>query len=336
MKYIRLVSSVLLCFLLMGCNDWTSVEVENPTDLLNSKNTETYYANLRAYKQRTHAIMYGKWQGWTGQGASVKEQMIGLPDSLDIVGLTSDYLSLTADMKSDMAMVQQRKGTKVILALSVKNVGDGLAEGTEIKDVNQMQDYVNALKALVDTNGFDGLDIELRPQLGATGSIVDNPEALSTFIKLLSTSFGPKSSTGKLFVLSGEPESVSLDLITNFDYLVAYTFGATTDSELDGVLLRLFKKFSTIYQYEQLASKLVVMEDFVAHKNGGVPFKDRFNNSMFSLEGMARWMPLYEGKQLNKGGVGIYRMENEYMLDGFYATFPYSHHAIQILNPSIK
>lgn len=333
MKYIKNGFILFLSVLLVNCSDWTTTTLDNPTDLVNSARTETYYANLRAYKQRLHPIVYGKINGWTGTGSILKGQLIGLPDSLDIIGIIKDTLVFTPEMLQDMQKVQSKKATKIVLSVGITNVGDALPVGTI---VNSVKEYAEALVNVVKLCGFDGIDIELCPQTNGLGTIAGNEENTQVFVQTLAKSLGPQSTEKKLLLLSGEVDAVAATDINKFNYLISYSFGVKTDSELDRKLVALSEEFSSVYSLEEMAKKVIFMEDFQTNSNGGVPFTDRFNNSFFSLEGIARWLPLYNGKYINKAGIGVYRMENEYTMDGFDSTFPYVHQAIQILNPSIK
>lgn len=333
MKYFKILFGTLILLLIVSCDKWTMTETYSPTDLEHSVRTETYYANLRAYKQRSHPIVYGKWHGWTGTGATMKGQLIGLPDSLDIVGIMKDTLSFTVPMLSDLQMIQTQKGTKIVLSVSIKNVGDGLPTDAVTANVEQ---YAMALIDIVNKNGFDGLDIELRPQTHGIGTLAGNVETEKLFVQTLSRYVGPKSGTGKLLILSGEPEAMNMDEINSFNYLVSYVFGVKSDTELDKKLTLLAETFSSVYSHEGIVAKVIFMEDFLNNTNGGVPYTDRYNNNMFSLEGIARWLPILNGHHINKAGIGVYRMDQEYTMDGFNNTFPYLHQAIQIVNPSIK
>ncbi len=87
---------------------------------------------------------------------------------------------------------------------------------------------------------------------------------------------------------------------------------------------------------EDVAKKYIVTENFENYAlAGGVSFTDRNGNKMQSLEGMARWMPIVNGKTVQKGGIGTYHMEYEYMA-GKQPSYPALRKGIQIMNPAIK
>ena len=61
---------------------------------------------------------------------------------------------------------------------------------------------------------------------------------------------------------------------------------------------------------EEVAKKYIVTENFENYAAaGGVVYTDRYGNRMMSLEGMARWTPIVNGKKVRKGGIGTYHME---------------------------
>ena len=70
--------------------------------------------------------------------------------------------------------------------------------------------------------------------------------------------------------------------------------------------------------------------------SGGADFTYLYGNKMKSLEGMARWTPIIDGKKCVKGGVGTYHMEYEYTIDGTEESYPYLRNAIRIMNPPVK
>ena len=316
-----------------ACSDWTEPESANPTDMVKSIKTETYYANLRAYKARKHAVTYAKWAGWTGTGSVLNTQLIGLPDSLDIVGLIRGYEDMTEDKRTDLLAVQQNKGTKVVLTVPTEDLLDGLFSGGSAEEAEA---FVQEVAKIVDECGLDGVDIELNQIDEEATASPESTQWLEALAGALTSRFGPSSNTGKLLLFSGNPAYLPAALAPAFNYLVTYAFGSATDQALDEKFLSLAEHFASVYTPEDLAQHLILMEDFEANTNGGVLFKDRFANTMFSLEGMARWLPVIGGHQADKGGVGVYHLEKEYIMEGQASTYPFTHNAIQILNPSIK
>lgn len=352
-----------------SCSDWTETEAESFSEELTS---EEYYAALRAYKQSDHQVSFGWYGGWTGDGAYMKNSLAGLPDSLDIVSLWNNSQNLTEKQKEDLAFVQQVKGTKVVVCQIIDNVGDGftpsyVTENWEENGYASDREAINAFwgfdesnpesmeaairkyaRAVADTinyNGYDGFDIDYEPNAGPyVGNLVlsggDNSR-FAIFLEELSKYLGPKSGTGKLLLIDGEPQSIQDQPHVGhyFDYFVIQAYNPGSDSNLDGRLLGgrgayrcgLMETFGEELGEERVTNMTIMTENFEAvdaAMNGGYSYTDRYGNSMMSLEGMARWRP---SNGFRKGGVGVYHLEAEF---GTSPECKNMRNAIQIMNPS--
>lgn len=359
----------LLTLVFSSCNDWTDIEAESFPEEMTS---DEYYAALRAYKQTDHQVAFGWFGGWTGTGAFLKNSLIGIPDSVDIVSIWDNGLQLTDAQKKDMQFVQQTKGTKIVFCRILKNVGDGftpayvtegLEDGTSEyiaaqnefwgfpADESDQEAVETAIrkyaKAVVDTlnfYGYDGFDIDYEPYAGPhTGNLIKqgNNENFAIFLDELSKYMGPKSGTGKLLMIDGEPQSIQDQPQVGhyLDYFVIQAYNSSSDSNLDDRLLGgpgqyrcgLMETFGEELGEERVTRMTIMTENFEAvdgAMNGGVDYTDRWGNSMKSLEGMARWQPK---NGFTKGGVGTYHMEAEYGTSPEYKNL---RNAIQIMNPS--
>lgn len=65
------------------------------------------------------------------------------------------------------------------------------------------------------------------------------------------------------------------------------------------------------------------------YANGGVSHTLREGGRVPSLEGMARFQPMYEGKLTRKGGCGTYHMENDYRSN---PNYKWTRNAIRLMN----
>ena len=199
-------------------------------------------------------------------------------------------------------------------------------------------------KAIVDTlnlYGYDGFDIDYEPVAGPyTGNIVNSDEHLFFFIDELGKYLGPKSGTGRLLVIDGEPQRITTkpEIGTYFDYFIIQAYKPGSDSNLDKRLIDgkvwgpgLVETFGGVMTEEVITRRTIMTENFEATDaamDGGYPYTDRYGNSMKSLEGMARWQPR---NGFRKGGVGTYHMEAEFGTSPEYKNI---RRAIQIMNPS--
>ncbi|WP_320974875.1 glycoside hydrolase family 18 [Bacteroides sp.] len=370
MKKIYLLYIVLISLAttsLIGCSDWTESEAKTFPESIVS---DEYYAALRAYKQTDHQVAFGWFGGWSGEGAFMKSSLAGIPDSVDIVSIWDNGTNLSEAQRKDMAFCQNMKGTKIIYCSIIGGVGDKLTPQNILDNWKEMgynskQEAINDFwgypsdesnieavetsirkyaKAIVDTlnlYGYDGFDIDYEPVAGPyTGNIVNSDEHLFFFIDELGKYLGPKSGTGKLLVIDGEPQRISTKpgIGTYFDYFIIQAYNPGGDSNLDGRLIdgnvwgpALIATFNGVMSEEEITRRTIMTENFEATDaamDGGYPYTDRYGNSMKSLEGMARWQPR---NGFRKGGVGTYHMEAEFGTSPEYKNI---RRAIQIMNPS--
>lgn len=353
---------IVLCVFAACKKDWSTPERIDITGVgfgLNPQTTkdEAYYEALRAYKKSDHAIAFGWYGNWTGVGAGLENCLAGLPDSVDIVsiwGLNNSKLTL-AQIK-DKELVQKVKGTKVILTIGSQYIGNMFEKYDTLKAVNgrdsivrtifPKQDsadvvkYANMLIDYLNEYSFDGLDIDHEPAFGHNGPLADNPKFLEIFINTLSKGLGPKSGTGKLLAVDGQPASIAPYQGPLLDYFISQSYGSQSDDNLDRDdwrLLPTIQNFTGVLTPEEVAKKFIVTENFEDFAlSGGVNYTDRNGNKMMSLEGMARWNPIINGKKVRKGGVGTYHMEYEYTVSGQPGTYPFLRKAMHIMNPPVR
>ena len=203
--------------------------------------------------------------------------------------------------------------------------------------------YASAIADTVNKYGYDGFDIDYEPNFGNPCNIVDEDDRMFAFVDELGKYFGPKSGTGKLLVIDGEPQSITgrPEVGLYFDYFIIQAYNNSSpgsDSKLDKRLITggvagagLVQTYSSVMSEEQITKMTIMTENFEATDaamDGGYDYTDRYGNKMKSLEGMARWQP---SNGFRKGGAGTYHMEAEYGTSPEYKNI---RRAIQIMNPS--
>lgn len=365
MKKIYLLYFVLLSITSttwIGCSDWTEPEAK---DYFQAP-SEEYYAALRAYKKSKHPIAFGWFGNWTGEGASLVNSMAGIPDSVDIVSIWGNWSDITKMQKKDLAFCQQKKGTRFPLCFIIASIGDqitpqavrdnyeengfasadeavksfwGWVEDDEAAIESAIRKYASAIADTIHKYNYDGFDIDYEPNFGHSGNLSGYSNRMLIFVQELGKYFGPKSGTGKVLLVDGEPQSMPAESGPYFDYFIIQSYKSSGDRDLNNRLLyygpngtkALIENFKDVMSEEEITNKLVVTENFesvAAAMDGGYPFTDQYGNSMKSLEGMARWKP---ENGFAKGGVGTYHMEAEYPTNPEYKNL---RKAIQIMNPS--
>lgn len=376
-KFSKIILGFSSVALLAGCSDWlqpTPVYTE-PENI----NTPEYYEALRAYKASDHTICFGWFSGWNGSGTDMQNQLRGIPDSMDVVShwnpVESYVEPLSAAQIEDLKAVQA-KGTKVLFCLFWKNLGfrftppevvDGLAVGSAEYN-NAMTDYwgwyrhgsggydrtpeadaairkyAQAMTKYVIEQGYDGIDFDYEYHWGETGNIVSSPDAIHVLLDELSKNFGPKSGTGRVLMVDGEPQSLNAESGPLIDYYCIQAYSSPGDAELDnrfagngvGQTPSLVAKFGSVETETEILRKTVWTETFEGqHKNtGGPKFTTRDGETTYSLMGMAKYYRpgLKDDPAARVGGFGAYRFDMCRPINDYYIM----RRVIQAVNPANK
>lgn len=207
-------------------------------------------------------------------------------------------------------------------------------------------------KSLIDTISkyeWDGFDFDYEANYGASGNIAGdrsgdngNPEinrqrtGFKVFIEEMGKYLGPKSGSGKMLVIDGEPQNMHPDVRDYFDYYIIQAYYSTSYTDLDNRYTKLLRGLEATGDPElekMVAKKLIYCEDFEMNgyaKNGGTTHETRDGREVPSLIGMAGWQPT---NGYRKGGVGTYHMEYDYVNNPEYKWL---RRATDIMNPVIK
>jgi hypothetical protein len=223
---------LLAGFVYTGCSDWTKTEDINfNSENINAKVPETpdpvdpdvpldpndpKWVALRAWKETPNLPQTYLWFGsWSGVLPTGNSSLRGLPDSVTIVanwGGNPKY-ELTDSRKADMKVVQEVKGTKVVVTLFLGNVGDDVWEGVDTLADNVtpnprykpkyadayfrnapaaekeaiVREYAQDLYKMVIEQGYDGLDQDLE----YSGNLPNQGELHDILLDELSYWFGP-------------------------------------------------------------------------------------------------------------------------------------------------
>lgn len=357
-------------FALTACDDWLETEIKNPADLINSAKDDAYYERLRAYKNSDHPVAFGYYGNWTGTGASYENSLKGLPDSVDFVSLWGNWKNPTPAMMDDLRYVQKKRGTKVLVCFLVLDIGDQITppmpqeeidNGTSDKEwrhkywgwdynlenrLAAVEKFANAICDTIDKYGYDGFDMDAEPSMAhpfPTDKELwqNDKQVIQKFVETMSKRVGPKSGTGRMFLVDGEPDALPAHLFSHFDYLVLQTYTThfiQDNSRLDTRFEKQYQHFKEEAVVDEIARKIIVCENFEDWaKTGGADFYLPDGTTVNSLSGFALWNPSLNGAQYRKGGVGTYHMEYEYRVSAQGTdTYPALRKAIQLQNPSIK
>ncbi|GIZ16004.1 glycoside hydrolase family 18 [Capnocytophaga catalasegens] len=349
MKYIQkivLITSLLSLFL-TSCSDWTKEELEEidhiggNNNMLNIEESAAFFKDLRDWKAMAEnygrPVSFGWFSNWAPAGAVRKGYLSTLPDSIDIVSMWSGPFNMNEAKKNDKAYIQKVKGTKVLVCYILHNIGTGInpphiAEnikkensGLSEAEINKKitkaheeywgfksgirgtDDHTEAIRkyarVLVDSivkNDYDGLDIDWEPSGAGDGDgnlkndYHDAGKYLHILVEELGKYLGPKATinTGKrrYLLVDGELWNVSKESVPYFDYYVSQAYG---DRHLEGRVTETQNYYQEYYD----TRKHIFTENFESYSQSGGALLDQ---------------AIFNSKKGAKGGVGSYRMDNDY------------------------
>lgn len=337
-----LLASIATILFVASCSSWTDPKANDYFELP----SDAYYKALREYKKSDHQIAFGWFANWTAMGASLVNSLSGLPDSMDIVSLWSGWgpETIVGDKRADLEYVQKVKGIRVVGCTFAMNVGDsytpegvdkneywGWDDNDPVKQEAAIRKYAKAFVDSMYAAGLDGIDIDHEPNYGSPGKLSSHRDRMHIFISELGKYIGPKSDSGKLLIVDGEPQSLAPESGEYINFFIVQAYNCYGDSNLNGRLKTTVDNYKGVLSEEEVTNKYVVAENFESVFQalaGGVDYTDSDGNKMMSFEGMARWKP---SNGFTKAGAGVYRIEAEYPSKPEYK---WMRKAIQIMNPS--
>jgi len=217
------------------------------------------------------------------------------------------------------------KGTKM-LAVKIIRMEE---ESWTTLDSAGIIEYGKYLLRMVTEHDLDGFDMDYEPE----GDFLAGNN-LTILVKYMGQFLGPKSANpDKLLVIDYYSQVPPADVEPYVNYLVnqAYTQGTTTNSATN-----LQSRYNLVASWLP-PKKFIVTENLGDWwQNGGSPFTeangntlDADGNQLYSLEGMARWVPT----QGPKGGFGAFYFVRDYNLS---PPYKYMRRSIQDANPAVR
>lgn len=332
----------LVGMMFVSCTEVESLEIDHVGgyNTMNNEESEQYYADLRAWKETgkdySRPISFGWFSNWSPEGAVRKGYLASLPDSIDMVSMWSGPFDLNEAKIADKNIFQQKKGGRLLACFILHNIGTGITPssvsekvqaenpGVTSKKLTELinnateaywgftsgvkgsEEHLNAIKryakALVDTivaTGYDGFDIDWEPSGGGDGGGSLKGEGgkyLHYFVAEVGKYFGPLATerpNGKRYYLAldGEIWNAAKESAPYFDYFISQAYYS----------------FSGEYRINQVRNwcgdeyyntrKHLLTEDFERNWNSGGVLLD--------------WAG-FNSERGPKGGVGAYRLDNDY------------------------
>lgn len=326
-----IASLALAAAALTSCNtSIEALEIIKPEE-----KSEQYYADLRAYKQRTdHEVFFGWFGGWNTKSPNMIGSLKSVPDSVDIISIWSG----TYD-REDIEYVQRVKGTRVTFTIFAHKIPKQFLEGENHDQVTReaIERYAVSLVDTMKAYGYQGIDLDYEPgyqdPAGGpfTGPLVgplnvypNYRDNMEIFVKKLGEFIGPKSGTSNLLIIDGVPFDVKPELAEYFNYGVVQAYNSPSYADLQ-------RRFNDAAARGWKPEQYIFAETFEGGKaaTGGVTHQLQDGKQVPSLVGMALFLPEYQGKKATrKGGCGTYHMENDY---DNWPNYKFTRRAIEIM-----
>ena len=315
-----------------SCTEVEPLEIEH----IGGHNTigdDAYYANLREYKKQANnygrPVAFGWYSNWAPSGSYRRGYLTSMPDSMDIVSMWSgapNRYDITPEQKKDKEFVQKVKGTKLLEVSLLSYMGKGRTPSSvylpvekqaeeegwdeekleeakklarwqfwgfdgEFESQNHYESLARFAKALCDslyTSEWDGFDIDWEINSGVfdMDGTFSTDDHLVFLVKEMNKYIGPKSDPEgkghKLICIDGKFWNVSTELEEYVDYFIIQSYNSLPNWD----------------DYGCDPKRIIATANFEANASWGG-----------RLPEMAASMPASGGP---KGGIGAYRMDNDY------------------------
>lgn len=336
MKTKNIVKTLLgtAAILMSSCSDWTELESINHTDLNATVKTEEYYAALREWKKTPGLPQTFVWfDNWTGTSPTGENSLRGLPDSLTIASNWGQpKFDLSPERKADMEYVQKVKGTKVVVTLFARVIGDDVPHQDIFDGIGNSSDpelvrpaikaYAEAIYDNVVACGYDGFDWDYEPNGSGdpTAYLWRNRVQRTIFVEELSYWFGKGATDptrdrgdrkpakpGLLLLIDGEVGiggHMDKDWLSYYvDYYVLQAYGGgNLSGRVTGVIGDMRDWIDKgVITAEEVVKRTILTENFESYASTGGGFLN-----------MSKYIHDPNGMNQQIGGCGIYRVGFDY------------------------
>ena len=330
-----------------SCSKWTQPEAEDYYE----PPTESYTSNMKDYFNSPHKLMFGWFGNWAGEGGSMGNSLMGLPDSVDFVSLWLCFGDLNEAQQNDLKAFQARGG-RAYLCWTARNIGEGITPDHMIENGeviyrdslglddaqwrakfwgfedgtrdSKLEATVKFAKALADTCSkydIDGYDYDME----AMGDLCTSADTslINTFFRTLIEEFAKEGRHLNIDIPGGTSwlsyyDMISDDVVKNTQYFIWQTYelghsGLNSFFYTSSASVRAHKP----HLFEEVFKKSIPTATF-----------ERAVDKHYFLE-QATWVPSFG---LEHAGIGAYHIEYDYPGNPDYPTV---REGISIMNPPI-
>lgn len=337
---------------LTACDDWTDTESIDlnygTTDTADPEAYAKYTANLRAYRQLPHTLVYAWVDNAAAGFGSQAHRLTALPDSIDVIVL-QNVTNLTDQMMEDMKQVREVKGMQIIYCIDyaaikadwtlkceelaakrlafVSENGDEAEIPAELQDPDFKEFMTQAWSdqlAYFNAGGFDGL----MAAFDGKGTTYMSEEEKQEYYAQANLFMGimndwHKRNPGKVIDYFGTPEYTT-DMAVAADFRTMFISATATATSANQLSLYLEGAKTTVAVEKLGAAAYIHAIDTDADPKTGF-----YADGTAAIDGLTGWAPSH-----HLGAVGVFNIANDYYLTaGQYSSV---RKLIQAVNPVIK
>lgn len=335
-----------------ACDDWTepkSIDINYGTiDSADPVAYAKYLENLRSYRAKPHKKIYAWFNNADKAIGSQGERITALPDSIDVVILTSPE-SITNQMVEEINKVKTDKGMKVLIDVTFNDIynqytilceeladkrlsfqgnpdNEGLDIPAELLDPTLAEFVADAFSKRLAylTVGIDGImtGFDGKSTLHLTPSeLVEYNNQANTYLGVLADFYNRNK--GVMMDFMGKPQNI-VDYPILADFNMIFLSDSPDAQDLN--------KYTMCYSQVQGIvddAKLGMVADYRAIDTNEDPKTGFFSNGSLAIDGLATWTAAH-----NVGAAGVRNVQNDYYVSN--GTYEAIRRFIQTINPAAK
>lgn len=149
---------------------------------------------------------------------------------------------------------------------------DKVVLGTASEEIIEkaIQKYAQALTDTIIKYDFHGFDYDLERNYGAPGNIASFSNRITTFLKEMSKTCGPKSGTNRLLCVDGQPNILEPECAELLDFFILQSYYSSSYANVDeggGFTPRVQEVINNFVGYnglteEEIVSRIIITDDF--------------------------------------------------------------------------
>jgi len=336
------ILTAMFTFVFSSCEKWTeteSIELNQPN--IQEQNPEMYniyLTNLRNYRLSNHKQVIVWYDNSVSVPVSRADHISALPDSIDMVVLTSPD-NLSDSNMEDMSSAQTDKGMKFLYTIDYDatkaSYDQAVMDGKEPANAEDEDPFMTYLVKYIENQmnivtkyPYDGIIISYKGKspLGLNyNQLIEMQKYQDTLINAVSN--WKKNNVDKLLLFRGFPDNlIDKTILSDCKYIIIDGSDKSTQSSDELIFQARRSSIEGVptdrFIFEVSTSSLEVDDEITGYFSDNVAITEMANAIYKNDDDMV------------KAGLGIYNVKNDYYHP--YQDYQYTRKALNIMNPTPK